>query len=93
MRPPAHGEGMRGNPGAPALADEGFRRAWQGHSVQALLECTRSTMPPGRLGTLSDAQYLDLIAAILEANGFKPGASGSGLPTDAAGLSRMVIAR
>jgi alcohol dehydrogenase (cytochrome c) len=86
-----HGEGMRGNPGAPALADEGFRRAWDGHSVQALLNCTRSTMPPGRLGTLSDAQYLDLIAAILEANGFRPG--GSALTTDAAILSRMVIAR
>jgi PQQ-dependent dehydrogenase (methanol/ethanol family) len=85
-----HGEGMRGTPGAPALANAEFRDAWKGHSLKALLDCTRSTMPPGRLGTLTDAQYLDLIAAMLEANGFKPG-SGTALPGDADALSRIVM--
>jgi PQQ-dependent dehydrogenase (methanol/ethanol family) len=70
-----HGPAMQGTPGAPALAGEDFRRAWQGRSAQELLDCTRSTMPPGRLGTLSDEQHLALVAAILEANGVKAGAS------------------
>jgi hypothetical protein len=33
----------------------------------------KTTMPPGRAGTLSDTDYVDLLAAILEANGFAPG--------------------
>jgi mono/diheme cytochrome c family protein len=68
-----HGERMQGTNGAPALADEGFRRAWQGRPVKDLLDCTRNTMPPGRLGTLSDEQHQSLVAAILEANGLRPG--------------------
>jgi hypothetical protein len=63
---------MRGSPGAPALADPGFRSAWQGRSLNALFDCTRSTMPPGRGGALTDAEYQSLVAAILEANGYKP---------------------
>ena len=64
---------MQGTPGTPSLANEDFRRAWYGRPVKELLDCTRSTMPPGRLGTLTQAQYLSLVAAILEANGLKPG--------------------
>jgi alcohol dehydrogenase (cytochrome c) len=64
-----HGENLRGSPGGPALADAGFRSAWAGRSVQALLDCTRNTMPPGRAGTLSEAEYLSLLALILDANG------------------------
>jgi alcohol dehydrogenase (cytochrome c) len=67
-----HGDNMQGTPGGPALADEGFRRAWQGRPVQELLDCTRNTLPPGRVGTLSDAQHQSLVAAMLEANGLEP---------------------
>jgi cytochrome c5 len=74
-----HGEGLRGSPGAPALADAGFRSAWSGRSVQELLECTRSTMPPGKAGALSDADYLSLVGMILDANGFKSGDQGAAL--------------
>ncbi len=84
-----HGATMGGAPGAPALNDVGFRATWGGHSVNALLDCMRSTMPPGRGGSLSDAQYVSLIAAILESNGFKPGAAA--MPTDANELSRIVL--
>jgi len=64
-----HGEGMRGTNAAPALADDGFRNVWRTRTLSQLLDCTRSTMPPGRAGTLSDAQYQSLLGAILEANG------------------------
>jgi alcohol dehydrogenase (cytochrome c) len=64
-----HGERMQGTPGAPALAGEDFLRAWRGRSARELLDCMRSTMPPGRVGTLSEAQHAALVAAMLEANG------------------------
>jgi alcohol dehydrogenase (cytochrome c) len=68
-----HGENMMGSAGAPALADVGFRTAWQGRTLGSLLECMKTTMPPGRAGTLSDTDYAALLATILEANGVKPG--------------------
>ena len=69
-----HGANLGGSPGAPALADAGFRAVWTGRSTQELLACTRSTMPPGRVGALTDAEYVSLVAAILEANHYQPGA-------------------
>ena len=87
-----HGEGMRGTPGAPALADAGFRAAWKGRTVQSLLNCTRTTMPPGRQGALSDEEYLSLIAAMLDANGFKPG-TGAALKVDPRALEGIVLGR
>lgn len=87
-----HGESLRGAPGAPALANVEFLRAWQGRSVHELLDCTRSTMPPGRTGALSEREYLSLIAVILEANGVAPAADGSALPEDDAALRRMRVA-
>ena len=72
----------------PALADPGFRQTWRGRSLGALFDCMKSTMPPGRAGTLNDPDYVHLLAAILEANEFKPG---NALPADAAKLNRIVI--
>jgi hypothetical protein len=60
---------MTGTNAAPALADDGFRNAWRTRTLPELLDCTRGTMPPGRAGTLTDAQYQNVIAAILDANG------------------------
>jgi alcohol dehydrogenase (cytochrome c) len=64
-----HGATMTGTNAAPALADDGFRNAWRSRTLPELLDCTRKTMPPGGAGTLSDAQYQNLIAASLDANG------------------------
>jgi mono/diheme cytochrome c family protein len=84
-----HGVAMSGGQGVPSLNDAGFRNAWKNRSLESLLDCTRKSMPPGRQGTLSDTQYIAVIAAILEANGFRPGAAS--MPTDAAALSRIVM--
>jgi len=86
-----HGANLQGSPGAPALADAGFRAAWAGRSLQALLDCTRTSMPPGRTGTLSDAEYLSLIAVILEANGYEPRTRGVGLSAQPQALERVVL--
>lgn len=86
-----HGENMRGSASAPALADPGFRLAWQGRSLRELFDCMKHTMPPGRAGTLGDADYVHLLAAILAANGLSPGEGGAGLPVSEAELKQLVF--
>jgi alcohol dehydrogenase (cytochrome c) len=88
-----HGESMRGSASAPALADPGFRAAWQDRSLGALFDCMKSTMPPGRSAALSDVEYVDLLAAILEANGFAPGNEQGGLPADPEKLNGVAFGR
>jgi mono/diheme cytochrome c family protein len=84
-----HGPAMGGTPGAPSLNDAGFREAWRGKSANTLLDCMRTTMPPGRQGTLNDAQYVDLLAAILQANGIAPG--DQAMSATPAELSRIAL--
>jgi len=86
-----HGENMRGSASAPSLADPGFRVAWANRSLRELVDCMKGTMPPGRAGALSDADYVQLLAAILEANGFEPGATGAALSTDSTTLDGIVF--
>jgi hypothetical protein len=81
-----HGATMLGSAGAPALADSGFRTAWQGHSLGDLFDCLKNTMPPGRAGALDDADYARLLAAILDANGIPAGGTDAVLPADSAKL-------
>jgi PQQ-dependent dehydrogenase (methanol/ethanol family) len=73
-----HGESLGGSPGGPALADAGFREAWRGRPVAALFDCLKTTMPPGRAGTLPDADYLHLVATLLEANSMRLAAGANG---------------
>lgn len=64
-----HGAGMEGTAVGPSLAGAGFINAWRGDTLGSLASCIRTTMPPGAAGRLSDAEYRDLVAALLEANG------------------------
>jgi PQQ-dependent dehydrogenase (methanol/ethanol family) len=86
-----HGESLRGSPGAPPLADAGFRQAWSGRSLRALFDCTKSTMPPGQAGRLTDPEYAALLAVMLDANGYPAGPGTGGLPADAEALGRIVL--
>jgi mono/diheme cytochrome c family protein len=72
-----HGANLQGTAVGPALAGEEFLSAWRGDTVGALSSCMQTTMPPGATGRLSAAEYRDLVAALLEANGF-PVAKSSG---------------
>ena len=66
-----HGANQQGTAVGPALMGEEFLKAWRGDSLGALAACIQTTMPPGSAGRLSAADYRDLAAAILEANGIK----------------------
>jgi hypothetical protein len=61
---------MEGTAVGPSLASASFLDAWRGDTLGSLSSCIRATMPPGAAGRLNDAEYRDLVAALLEANGF-----------------------
>ena len=84
-----HGSRLTGGESAPALAGDAFVGRWKGLTLDALFERIRSTMPLTKPQSLSDSTYVDIIAFLLDANGF-PGA-GSDLVADPAALKQIVI--
>ncbi|MER3554118.1 MAG: quinoprotein glucose dehydrogenase [Meiothermus sp.] len=67
-----HGARLEGRYG-PLLSGPRFLSKWGGRSAQELRTYIASRMPLGRAGTLSEAQTLDLVAYILQANGYPSG--------------------
>jgi alcohol dehydrogenase (cytochrome c) len=68
-----HRPDLRGSGEAPALAGGNFMNAWRDQTAGDLFVRTRSSMPPGSAGTLSDPTYLAIVAYILQTNGAPPG--------------------
>ena len=58
---------------APELAGPNFRNAWGTRPIGELFEYIRATMPPEGAGSLSDRTYLNIIAYVLQGNGFPAG--------------------
>jgi len=50
---------------APPLARVKFLRDWEGRSLAVLFEYTRTTMPEDNPGSLTDEEYVDIIAYML----------------------------
>ncbi len=59
-----------GSYGTP-LAGEYFKTKWFHRSVRALYDHARTTMPPSHPGFLPADTYADIVAYILQVNGFK----------------------
>ncbi len=68
-----HLDNLKGNDMAPALADDAFFASWESKSVRALYSLILSTMPSDSPGTLSENDVLDVVAYILQTNGFPAG--------------------
>lgn len=68
-----HGAEMHGGVG-PALVGPEFAARWFARPVSDLMTALR-TMPPNSPGTLPDGRYIELLVAILVANGFEPGSA------------------
>ena len=70
-----HGADLHGDENAevPGLVDESFDRSWRGEPLSALFDKASKTMPADRPGTLTPAEYADIIAYILQANRFTAG--------------------
>jgi alcohol dehydrogenase (cytochrome c) len=86
-----HGARLEGGSAA-ALAGAKFMARWGDgkHDADDLYYITRTTMPFGAGGTLSNQQYIDVVAFMLQANGYRAGAAE--LKPDSAALKKLRIA-
>jgi hypothetical protein len=66
-----HNADLSGDRG-PALKGERFMTTWGGGGLDRLFAKVRDTMPPFATSTLDDATKLDIVAFILQTNGFPP---------------------
>ena len=84
-----HGVDLRGSEGGNPLLGRAFRNSLLGNTVGDLYEKLRTTMPEDNPGALRRAAYADLIAYLLEVNGYPAGAGD--LVPDTAALNRIEI--
>jgi len=70
-----HGPTLEGTQFGPALTGATFTGHWRGQSKAALSQRIRTTMPPGKLGSLSAEAYGDIEAYLLQANAGSPSRS------------------
>ena len=68
-----HGTTLEGGEMAPPLAGGQFNSNWNGLSLGDLFERTRISMPQNNPGSLSRAQYADVLAYMLSAGSFPAG--------------------
>ena len=90
-----HGRRLNGAPddpdmrSTPPLARAKFLRDWEGRSIATLFEYTRATMPESNPGSLTDEEYVDVIAYMLTVGGMPAG--DDELQPDPQSLARVVI--
>lgn len=90
-----HGRRLNGAPddpdmrSTPPLARARFLREWEGRSLAVLLAFTRLTMPEDNPGSLTDEEYVDVIAYMLSVGRMPAG--GGELPTDSRRLAHVLI--
>lgn len=87
-----HGSTLdNGDFGGAPLNGSWFREHWGKTDAGALFSYIRTTMPPDNPGGLNDTTFADILAFILQGNGYPPG--GQELPSDADALQRMSLSR
>ena len=90
-----HGRRLNGAPddpdmrSTPPLARARFLRVWEGRSLATLFEYTRATMPESNPGSLTDDEFVDVIAYMLSVGGIPAG--DDELQLDPQSLARVVI--
>ena len=68
-----HGEGLMGQDQSPALVGPAFLANWNGKNLNAFFTRIQTTMPEDAPGTLSENEALDVIAYVVQTNGFPAG--------------------
>ena len=90
-----HGRRLNGAPddpdmrSTPPLARARFLRIWEGRSLATLFEYTRATMPENNPNSLTEQEYVDVIAYMLTVGGMPAG--DEELRPDPQSLARVVI--
>ena len=85
-----HGADLGGGTG-PALKEQRFSRSYAGKSLKELFTKIATTMPRNMPASLSDDVYLDIVAHLLNENGFRSGTEA--LDAGALDLIRVVAGR
>ena len=70
-----HQPDLGGKEPVPELAGDKFMSHWLNHPVGELFTRVSTTMPQGKPGSLTKDQYIDVIAFLIDANGFKSGST------------------
>ncbi|MCD7061392.1 c-type cytochrome [Pelagibacterium xiamenense] len=85
-----HGDDLRGGlNGGPPLRGMAFEQKFaNGAPASAMFLFMSTLMPPNAPGRFSEDGYADLMAFILQENGFQPGAE---LPSDVDALDRLIV--
>ena len=68
-----HGATLQGGAHGPELAGAGFMDAWGTKTSTELFAHIKANMPPGEAGSLSDGEYLGIVAFVLKSNGHTAG--------------------
>ncbi len=84
-----HGQGLRGGEMAPSVAGSDFIVFWTELPVGALFERIKVTMPEDGPGRLSDEEYTDVVAYMLDRNDYPSG--DAELPADKAEMDKIMI--
>jgi mono/diheme cytochrome c family protein len=90
-----HGRRLNGAPedpdmrSTPPLARARFLRVWEGRSLAALFEYTRATMPEDNPNSLTEQEYVDVIAYMLMVGGMPAGEDE--LQPNPQSLARVVV--
>ena len=84
-----HQPDLGGKEPVPELAGDKFLSHWLNHNLGELFIRVSTTMPQGKPGSLTKEQYIDVIAFIIDANGFKSGSTE--LKTDPDTLKTIMI--
>jgi mono/diheme cytochrome c family protein len=90
-----HGRRLNGAPddpdmrSTPPLARAPFLRGWEGKSLATLFEYTRATMPEDNPASLTDEEYVDIIAYMLSVGGMPAG--DEEIRSDPQSLARTII--
>ncbi len=87
-----HAGNLGGTQAAPAIAGLEMLYVWDGRNLDELLQYLRVSMPPGQAGSLTDQEYTDIIATILQHSGF-PESESQELPAEAGLLQGILIRR
>ena len=68
-----HGEDFRGDSTSPSLIGMSFLFVWEERSLGELFTSIQTAMPPTDPNSLSRESYLDVLAYLMQANGFPAG--------------------
>jgi quinoprotein glucose dehydrogenase len=68
-----HGAELEGTEAGTGLAGRGFRSRWQDRTLADFFAVTQQTMPVTRPAGLTDTEYVNVVAFILNRNAYRPG--------------------